>query len=138
NIGGMANITALPGSGAVSGFDTGPGNVLLDAWMQRHRGEAYDRDGAWAASGRVDSALLNRLLAESFFALPAPKSTGRELFNLDWLDRHLGAAPAPADVQATLAELTARSISDAIVALPFAVSEVFVCGGGAHNTDLML
>lgn len=139
NIGGMANITALPSNGVISGFDTGPGNVLLDAWVHRHRQLAFDRDGAWAASGVVHSALLTALLAEPFFAIAPPKSTGRELFNLPWLAQRLSQFPevAAADVQATLAEFTARTITDAIVALPFSVNEVFVCGGGACNTDLM-
>lgn len=140
NIGGMANITALPAQGEVAGFDTGPGNVLLDAWIQRCRDETYDRDGQWAASGQVNASLLNALRADPFFALAPPKSTGRELFNLAWLERHLAVLPTltPADVQATLAELTARSIADAIATLPFAANEVFVCGGGAYNRDLML
>jgi anhydro-N-acetylmuramic acid kinase len=140
NIGGMANITALPVDDTTLGFDTGPGNVLLDAWINRHQQQNYDRDGQWASSGSVDTTLLANLLRDPFFAAPPPKSTGRELFNLTWLDAHLAgcAAIAAADVQATLAELTARSIADAIVALPFIANEVFVCGGGAYNGDLML
>ena len=150
NIGGMANITALSGKSDPSntvalgsdtlGFDTGPGNTLLDAWISRHRQLDYDRDGIWADSGVVQRNLLDRLLAEPFFSAPPPKSTGRELFNLGWLDRHLGrfAPLAAVDVQATLAELTAVTISDAIANLPTASHEVFVCGGGAYNLDLML
>ena len=145
NIGGMANITLLPGnqephSASVLGFDTGPGNTLLDAWINRHRQLDFDRDGAWAGSGTVQARLLDRLLADPFFSAPPPKSTGRELFNLDWLDHHLAQLNpiAAEDVQATLAELTAISIRDAIAGLPTSSHEVFVCGGGAYNRDLML
>lgn len=140
NIGGIANITGLPPGGPVSGFDTGPGNTLLDAWIERHRGETFDRDGHWGASGQVLPDLLAALRAEPFFAAPAPKSTGRELFNLPWLDAHLARHPRSAnaaDVQATLVELTVGSLADAIVALPFTVAEVYVCGGGAYNHYLM-
>lgn len=139
NIGGMANITALPPQQSISGFDTGPGNALLDSWIDRHQSLHYDRDGTWASSGNVQPKLLERFLADPFFSAPAPKSTGREHFNLDWLDQHLSQLPqlAPADVQATLAELTAASIADAIALLPFNVAEVFACGGGAFNGDLM-
>ncbi len=140
NIGGMANVTALAGDGRLLGFDTGPGNVLLDSWNRRHGRGGYDADGVWAGSGRVIDELLRQLLAEPFFRAAPPKSTGREQFNPNWLDRQLlrfGAEPAPADVQATLAELTAAAIADAIAALPFAVDEVYVCGGGAHNGNLM-
>jgi anhydro-N-acetylmuramic acid kinase len=140
NIGGMANISVLrasPGS-TVTGFDTGPGNALLDAWTRRHQGVTYDRDGGWARSGRVDSGLLARLRAHSFFGLPAPKSTGREEFNLAWLDRQLvGLHTSAPDVQATLLEFTATTIADAIVATLAPAGEVFVCGGGAHNGCLM-
>jgi len=140
NIGGMANLTHLPGAGdaPVSGFDTGPGNVLLDGWCQRVRGEAFDRDGAWAASGRVDENLLTALLAEDYFGRPPPKSTGREEFNLDWLDAVLnGREIDAADVQATLAEFTARSAAAAIRDACPACIRVMVCGGGAHNGDLL-
>jgi anhydro-N-acetylmuramic acid kinase len=140
NIGGMANVTALGGNGQLLGFDTGPGNVLLDIWAQRHGRGSCDIDGQWAASGQVADALLRQLLDEPFFRLPPPKSTGRERFGPAWLDHQLllsGAAVDPADLQATLAELTAASIADAVAALPFAVDEVYVCGGGACNRDLM-
>lgn len=139
NIGGISNITALPAAGLVTGFDTGPGNTLLDGWIQRQRGMAFDADGAWAAGGRLIPALLDALLDDPFFAAAPPKSTGRELFNLPWLERHLhhAAGAAPEDIQATLAELTARAIADAIHTLPFSAQAVFVCGGGACNQDLM-
>lgn len=140
NIGGMANITALPVDGPTLGFDTGPGNVLLDSWIRRHLGMDFDRDGQWAGSGIVQIDLLSAFLADPFFAAPPPKSTGREHFNLAWLEQHLALLPAlaPADVQATLAELTACSIAAAIGKLPCAANEVFICGGGAYNCDLML
>jgi len=119
NIGGIGNISVLHADGRVTGFDTGPGNVLLDGWTGRHQGKDYDADGAWGASGRVHAALLDALMAEPYFHQPAPKSTGRDLFHMDWLDARLAgfADLAPADVQATLVEVTARSIADAI--LPF-------------------
>ncbi|MGE0801476.1 MAG: anhydro-N-acetylmuramic acid kinase [Lautropia sp.] len=137
NIGGIGNLTVLPGRAdtPVLGFDTGPGNTLLDGWCERHQGTRYDADGRWAASGRVDPALLARLLQEPYFALPAPKSTGRDLFNLDWLARRLDADAAPADVQATLLALTVSTIADAVRA--HRIEEVFVCGGGAANLELM-
>ncbi len=138
NIGGMANVSLID-SDALLGFDTGPGNVLLDAWAARHLGQPFDADGAWAGSGRVDSALLTRLFGDPFFALPPPKSTGRERFNLQWLLTQLDPAAnlSAADVQSSLSELTAVSIAQAIVSAPLAVTEIYVCGGGAYNSDLM-
>lgn len=140
NIGGMSNISVLDGaSDAVIGFDTGPGNVFLDAWAARHIGTAYDADGAWAASGKVIPAMLTAMLAEPFFALTPPKSTGRDLFDMAWLDSHL--APfhdaAPADVQATLCALTACSLASAITAHAAKSDVVYVCGGGAYNSELL-
>ena len=139
NLGGIANITVLDAAGRVLGFDTGPANGLLDAWCLRHRGEAFDRDGAFAASGRIDAALLDALLGDPYFTLPPPKSTGREYFHLDWLAAHpqLAAAAHPADVQATLLELTARSVNRAIMQHAPDVEDVLVCGGGVHNGRLM-
>ena len=140
NIGGMANVTALARDGRLLGFDTGPGNVLLDSWNQRHGRGHYDADGVWAGSGTVVEPLLQQLLAEPFFTAAPPKSTGREQFNPAWLDHQLlqfGAELAPADLQATLAELSASAIAIAIAALPFAIDEVYICGGGAYNSDLM-
>lgn len=137
NIGGIVNITWLPQDGAdVIGFDSGPGNTLLDCWIRKHTTKIYDHDGMWAASGSVNHALLTKLLADPYFKQPYPKSTGREYFNLGWLENHLSDEP-DADIQATLVELTAVTIADAINQLPQAVSEVFVCGGGAHNAYLM-
>lgn len=138
NIGGIANLTLLPSTGAVRGFDTGPGNGLMDAWCLRHRGERFDRGGAFAASGRVDASLLAKLLAEPWFALPPPKSTGRDQFHLDWLESALsGSALPPEDVQATLCELTVRTIADALHRTQPTTERLLVCGGGVHNTRLM-
>ena len=140
NIGGMSNMTDLPANAEISGHDTGPGNVLMDAWARQHHNEPFDNDGAWARSGNVDEDLLQILLADEFFSRPPPKSTGRELFNLPWLTSHLlsmDAAPAPADVQATLCELTAGSITDAIETYAPEATRYLVCGGGAHNSFLM-
>lgn len=138
NIGGIANLTDLPVRGDVRGFDTGPGNVLLDLWHARHRGGAYDPAGAWARSGRADERLLAELLAEPFFARPPPKSTGRDLFGAAWLDAKVaGRDLAPADVQATLVALTAQTIASAIRARCAAATEVLVCGGGANNAAVM-
>ena len=137
NIGGIANLTCLPANGRVTGFDTGPGNVLLDAWIARIRGERFDRDGAWAASGKVIEELLDALLAEPYYRASPPKSTGRELFNPHLFERfELGRYDA-ADVQATLAALTARTIGDAVKSWASSASELYICGGGAHNQDLI-
>ena len=138
NLGGIANITVLGADGSVLGFDTGPANGLLDAWCLRQRGESFDRDGAYAASGHLDAGLLDALLADPYFALPPPKSTGREHFHLDWLATHApSAALDPADVQATLLELTARSVAMAIAQHAPDAEEVLACGGGVHNGALM-
>ncbi len=137
NLGGIANITILAPERAVLGFDTGPANCLLDAWALRHRGTARDEGGAWAASGGIDRALLDTWLADPYFHAAPPKSTGREHFNLDWLDARVRADVAPADVQATLLALTASSVADAIRASAPDAREVFACGGGVHNPALM-
>jgi anhydro-N-acetylmuramic acid kinase len=137
NIGGIANLTDLPPSGAVTGCDCGPGNLLLDAWAQRHLNQPFDSNGAWAKSGRAIPALLLRLCADEFFGRPPPKSTGRETFNLDWLTRQLAGDEKPADVQATLLALTARGIADAIGKFCGGAREVYLGGGGARNTALV-
>lgn len=140
NIGGMANITWLPAQGQTLGFDTGPGNVLMDTWIMEHLGKSYDQDGAWAASGQICKTLLSELLAAPYFKLRAPKSTGRESFNRAWLNENLHkltSTLAPADVQSTLLELTAITITDSINGLSQSSKEIFVCGGGAYNTALM-
>jgi len=138
NLGGIANLTLLPMTGDVRGFDTGPANALLDAWCERHTGAAYDADGAFAAAGTVDAALLDALLADPWFALPPPKSTGREHFHLRWLDARLGdMRRRPEDVQATLLALTARTVADALRATQPDTRRVLVCGGGVHNPVLL-
>jgi len=137
NIGGIGNISVLHADGHVAGFDTGPGNVLMDAWIGRHLGKEYDEDGAWAASGKEVPGLLAALLAEPYFALPAPKSTGRDLFHADWLDTHLAqfAGAAPEDVMFTLTRLTAVSLANAIK--EYQTEAVYLCGGGAYNATLI-
>lgn len=136
NIGGIANITYLPIKSKVFGFDSGPGNMLLDSWTKLKTGKDYDKDGAWSATGVVLQTLLSGMLAEPYFALPPPKSTGRDLFNDHWLKQHqLYPHLRPQDVARTLVALTAHSIVDAIA--PMNVDEVYVCGGGAHNALLM-
>ena len=140
NIGGIANLTVLNPGGEVLGFDTGPGNLLMDAWAQRHGHGPMDRDGAWAAGGRVDQRLLTRLMDDPYFRRPPPKSTGREHFNLPWLEKRLqGLDPPPpaCDVQATLCELTATSIREALHRHAAQARELLVCGGGVHNDHLM-
>lgn len=141
NVGGIANLTLLPLGGPVLGFDTGPGNVLMDLWSRRTVGKAYDAGGRVAATGQVHPALLARLRSEPFFALQPPKSTGRDLFHADWLDAHLRqtvseTTPA-ADVMATLAELTATTVVDALRRQQPATRRLRVCGGGAFNAHLM-
>ena len=136
NIGGISNLTDLPVKGKVTGFDCGPGNVLLDFWTDLHLEQPYDRDGAWADSGSPIPELLDRLLADNYFSAPPPKSTGRDLFNPAWLQPFLPPATPPADIQATLLELTARSIADAILSHCPGAQEIYLCGGGAHNRTL--
>lgn len=143
NLGGIANLTLLPAAAAapVTGFDTGPANALLDAWAARHLGVPYDESGRWAAGGRVVAPLLEQLLAEPYFQLPPPKSTGRERFNLAWLDARIaaldGPPPAPRDVQATLLALTCETVASALRASAPDTEELLVCGGGVHNEALM-
>ncbi|MDP9532306.1 MULTISPECIES: anhydro-N-acetylmuramic acid kinase [Pseudomonas] len=139
NVGGFSNLSLIETAKPVAGFDCGPGNVLLDAWIQTQRAETFDRNGQWAASGQLDQALLKTLLSDPFFATQGPKSTGREVFNLQWLNQHLAQHPAiPAEnVQATLLELTALTIVDSLLAAQVGTQELLVCGGGAHNGTLM-
>lgn len=136
NIGGIANITYLPAHGATTGFDCGPGNTLMDSWIMAHRQQPYDAGGRWAASGRVLPELAQRLLAHEFFARVPPKSTGRETFNLQWVRKALAGNETPADVQATLCELTAEGIARAIAAYCTDAPEIYLCGGGARNATL--
>ena len=137
NIGGIANFTSLPVRGRVTGFDCGPGNVLMDAWIAEKRGKHYDARGAWAASGRVIPRLLRRLLVHPFFRRRPPKSAERGEFDLRWVRRALSGRERPADVQATLAELTAASIARAVRMHASSAREVYVCGGGARNRTLL-
>ena len=140
NLGGIANITVLPGSagGSLVGFDTGPASCLLDAWIQRTSGKPFDAGGVFAASGSENPLLLSRLLTEPFLQLPPPKSTGREVFHLRWLEPRLeGLDLSPADVQATLMAFTVRTIADAVRGHAPQVADVLVCGGGTHNNALL-
>ena len=139
NIGGISNLTVLRADGSLLGFDCGPGNGLMDGWCARHTGQAYDADGAWAAQGQPQEALLDRLLAEPYFGKAPPKSTGRDLFNREWLDGHLAQvdSAAAANVQATLAELTARACSADVLRHEPGLRRLIVCGGGALNGHLM-
>ncbi|RDZ26808.1 anhydro-N-acetylmuramic acid kinase [Lysobacter silvisoli] len=137
NLGGIANYTLLPAQGRVRGFDTGPANCLLDAWHQLQRGGAYDADGAYAAQGEIDPELLARLLEEPWFALPPPKSTGREQFHLDWVRQRLAGGERPQDVQATLLELSAITVADALRTQQPGTRRVLACGGGVRNARLL-
>ena len=142
NIGGISNLSVLNADGHVQGWDCGPGNALMDFWCARHTGQAFDRDGAWAATGQINASLLARLMADEFLKRKPPKSTGRDLFNPDWLARHMAALPgadgfAPQDVQATLAELTACSCANDVLRHAGQATTLVVCGGGALNTHLM-
>ncbi len=139
NIGGMSNLTVLRADGSQLGFDCGPGNALMDAWCLRHTGQPYDADGAWAAGAQADAALLQALLAEPFFAAPPPKSTGRDLFDADWLDQRLRSFHdlAPQQVQATLAELTATACARDVNRHAPGLPRLIACGGGALNGHLM-
>ncbi|MET1069102.1 MAG: anhydro-N-acetylmuramic acid kinase [Pseudomonas prosekii] len=139
NVGGFSNLSLIEPGKAVAGFDCGPGNVLLDAWIHQQRGDNFDRDGQWAASGKVEPTLLSELLSDPFFVTKGPKSTGREVFNLAWLMQHLSRLPtfAAEDVQATLLELTALTIIESLQSAQSNTRELLVCGGGAHNAALM-
>ena len=139
NIGGIGNISVLDRGQTTFGFDTGPGNVLMDTWIGRHGGKTYDANGAWAASGNEIPALLADMMAEPYIALPPPKSTGRDLFHADWLTYKLTnyASARPKDVQATLAAFTAESLAEAVTRHAPAATAVYVCGGGAYNGYLL-
>jgi anhydro-N-acetylmuramic acid kinase len=137
NLGGIANLTDLPPNGRVTGFDTGPGNVLLDAWVREKTGRDFDRGGSLAGRGRVLEPLLKGLLADPYFRISPPKSTGRDRFNLTWLRRFGVGRYEVEDVQATLAELTTRSVGKAIARSCPGATEIYLCGGGVRNTDLV-
>lgn len=138
NIGGIANVSLLFPGLPVRGHDTGPGNMLMDAWIWRQCGKPYDKDAEWGSSGKVILPLLQSMLSDPWFSLPAPKSTGREYFNYGWLERHLARYPglAPQDVMATLVELTAVTISEQVL-LSGGCERLLVCGGGSRNPLLM-
>jgi len=142
NIGGIANLSVLSADPAVevTGFDTGPGNGLMDDWCQRHLGKEMDENSNWASTGKVIQELLDNMQADPYFEIPAPKSSGRDYFNMAWIDSRvsrLSFNPKPEDVQATLLEMTRRNICDAILHLAGETQEIYVCGGGAHNQRLM-
>jgi anhydro-N-acetylmuramic acid kinase len=147
NLGGIANISVLPAGqpDKVFGFDTGPANILMDAWCFQHTGQTFDQDGAWAATGQVDENLLNQLLSHDYFTRPFPKSTGREDFNLAWLEDQISETKhadnqlyniSPQDIQATLLQFTAQTVINAIAQTKFATGELWLCGGGAYNHAL--
>ncbi len=143
NLGGISNLSVLAADGTTVGLDCGPGNVLMDHWCAIHRGEPFDRDGAWAASGSVDQALLGVMQSDAYFSLPAPKSTGRDLFSQAWLKQCLNQMTAagkvlhPVDVQTTLTELTAWCSQQSMARYAPDASRLLVCGGGAYNAELM-
>ena len=138
NIGGIANLTLLPKGGKVTGFDCGPGNMLMDAWIQEHQGNTFDKNGAWASQGKVNEALLKKMLSDPFFAKAPPKSTGRDDFHLAWLQEKIGTENINAeDVQATLLQLTVQSALDALACHAPQTQKMIVCGGGTRNTALM-
>jgi anhydro-N-acetylmuramic acid kinase len=141
NIGGIANLTLLPPANSqepVLGFDSGPGNTLMDRWIRRHKGLHLDEGGLWARSGRCHPQLLARMLNDDYFKRPSPKSTGQEYFSMDWLNRHLKDLSLPEeDVQATLCQLTVQTILDATATTAPQLEHILICGGGAHNSQLM-
>jgi anhydro-N-acetylmuramic acid kinase len=139
NIGGIANISILPAdtSQPVSGFDTGPGNMLMDAWTRLYHSQPFDKDGQWARNGTVDTELLNDLLSDPYFSMPPPKSTGREKYSLQWLEKQLHGARQAQNVQTTLCELTAATIAYAVLQFAPDTDEIYVCGGGTRNSYLM-
>ena len=137
NIGGISNVTNLMPGKEVTGFDCGPGNLLMDAWCLRHTGQSYDENGKWAKLGTIIPSVLERLTTLQFFSLPPPKSTGRELFNMLWLESCLSGNERPVDVQATLLQLTITTIVKSILINFPDVMEIYLCGGGARNGELV-
>ena len=137
NIGGIANLSILNNGQEIIGFDSGPGNMLMDAWAEMHTGQRYDEAGNWAMTGQVIDPLLSALLAHEFFTLPPPKSTGRDLFNIEWLKAHLKPHDLPQNVQRTLLAFTAKSIADAVQKHAPNTDEIYLCGGGAFNQALI-
>jgi anhydro-N-acetylmuramic acid kinase len=136
NIGGIANISFINPEGNITGWDVGPGNCLMDAWILKHQGVFYDTDGTWASQGLVIDCLLNNLLSDPFFSLMPPKSIGKEYFSLIWLEHHLLPEYTPVDVMATISALTAHAIADTISGNVRALKQVYLCGGGTHNLHL--
>ena len=136
NIGGIANLSVLHPNKPIIGFDSGPGNMLMDAWAEKHIGKRFDENGRWAMTGQIIEALLAQLLAHDFFKLSPPKSTGRDLFSIDWLEAQLKPQHKPEDVQRTLLAFTAQSIADAVKTHAPNTEEIYLCGGGAYNTAL--
>lgn len=137
NIGGISNITYLPTNGSIIGFDCGPGNILMDHWIKLNRNLNFDKNGNWSKKGQVIEDLLKYFLKDKFFNKPPPKSTGRDLFNLDWINKGIKKAYSPEDIQRTLIELTAISITDAIKKNCSEANEIYICGGGAKNVFLI-
>lgn len=137
NIGGITNISYLHQSGSVSGFDTGPGNLLLDGWVKRQLGKSYDANGSWSSNGRVNKALLEKMVADPYFTLSPPKSTGRDLFNDQWLNGHMPEEINQEDVARTLVELTATTLCQSLKQHCGDFEELYICGGGAHNSLLI-
>jgi anhydro-N-acetylmuramic acid kinase len=137
NIGGISNLTNLPPNHHTSGFDCGPGNILMDAWCKRHQNTPFDDNGAWAASANILPHLLTRLMSDPFFSASPPRSSGRDLFNLEWLQNHLTGNEKSEDVQATLLELTCQVIAQSIQKYCAGAKEIYLCGGGAHNGALL-
>ena len=138
NIGGIANLTLLPKNGGVTGFDCGPGNMLMDAWIHEHQGNAFDENGSWALQGKVNKVLLEKMLADAFFTKAPPKSTGRDDFHLAWLQEKIGSDNyLSEDVQATLLHLTAHSALEALARYAPQTQKLIICGGGAKNNALM-
>ena len=138
NLGGIANLTLLPKEGEVKGFDCGPGNMLMDAWIAEQQGHAFDENGTWASQGKVNQALLSRMMTDSFFAKAPPKSTGRDDFHLEWLHKQIGSDNINAeDVQATLLQLTVDSALQALERYAPQTQTLVICGGGARNTALL-
>jgi anhydro-N-acetylmuramic acid kinase len=138
NLGGIANLTLLPKDGNVTGFDCGPANMLMDAWIADQQGHTYDENGTWASQGKVNQALLSRMLADPFFLKVPPKSTGRDDFHLEWLQKQVGSDNINAeDVQATLLHLTVHSTLEALARYAPQTQQLVVCGGGAKNNALM-
>jgi anhydro-N-acetylmuramic acid kinase len=137
NIGGISNLTNLAPGQPTSGFDCGPGNLLMDAWIKTHLNQTFDKDGVWAASGEVIAPLLQKLLSDGYFNAPPPKSCGRDHFNAHWFAKYLSGNEAACDVQATLLAVTAHTISSAVLKYCTGAQELYLCGGGAHNQELI-